>query len=266
MKNKKPSITEVVLRDGQQSLIATRMKTKDMLPVLSKMDKVGFSSVEVWGGATYDVCLRFLNEDPWERLKVFKKYFKNTQLQMLLRGKNLVGYKQHHDSVIKLFISNSIKKGINIFRIFDSLNDIWANGHNVTEKIRTTEVSSNVSAVSAISQVREKMVAIQRAIAEGSDCVLEGRDIGTVVFPNADYKFFLVADLEIRAKRRLVELEKIGEISSLSELKSDIQNRDQLDSTRDISPLVQAEDAIIIDTGKLTIDEQIEKILEIINK
>ena len=148
----------------------------------------------------------------------------------------------------------------------DSSNDIWANGHNVTGKIRTTEVSSNVSAVSAISQVREKMVAIQRAIAEGFDCVLEGRDIGTVVFPNADYKFFMVADLEIRAKRRLVELEKIGEISSLSELKSDIQKRDRIDSSRDISPLVRAEDAIIIDTGKLTIDEQIEKIVEIINK
>ena len=149
---------------------------------------------------------------------------------------------------------------------FDSLNDIWANGHNVTGKIRTTEVSSNVSAVSAISQVREKMVAIQRVVAEGFDCVLEGRDIGTVVFPNADYKFFLVADLEIRAKRRLVELEKIGEISSLSELKSDIQNRDRLDSSREISPLVQAGDAITINTGNLTIDEQIEKIVEIINK
>ena len=149
---------------------------------------------------------------------------------------------------------------------FDSLNDIWANGHNVTEKIRTTEVSSNVSAVSAISQVREKMVAIQRVFAESADCVLEGRDIGTVVFPNADYKFFLVADLEIRAKRRLVELEKIGEISSLSELISDIQNRDRLDSSREISPLVQAGDAIIINTSKLTIDEQIEKIVEIINK
>ena len=149
---------------------------------------------------------------------------------------------------------------------FDSLNDIWANGHNVTGKIRTTEVSSNVSAVSAISQVREKMVPIQRAIAEGSDCLLEGRDIGTVVFPNADYKFFLVADLEIRAKRRLVELEKIGEFSSLSELISDIQNRDRLDSSRHISPLVQAEDAIAIDTSNLTIDEQIEKIVEIINK
>ncbi len=124
MKNKKPNITEVVLRDGQQSLIATRMKTKDMIPVLSKLDKVGYSSIEVWGGATYDVCLRFLNEDPWERLKIFKKYFKKTKLQMLLRGKNLVGYKKYHDSVISLFISNSIKKGINIFRIFDSLNDI----------------------------------------------------------------------------------------------------------------------------------------------
>ena len=124
MKNKKPNITEVVLRDGQQSLIATRMKTKDMIPVLSKLDKVGYSSIEVWGGATYDVCLRFLNEDPWERLKIFKKYFKKTKLQMLLRGKNLVGYKKYHDSIISLFISNSIKKGINIFRIFDSLNDI----------------------------------------------------------------------------------------------------------------------------------------------
>ena len=149
---------------------------------------------------------------------------------------------------------------------FDSLNDIWVNRRNITGKIRTTEVSANVSAVSAIPQIREKMVMIQRSIAEGSDCVLEGRDIGTVVFPDADYKFFLVADIEIRAKRRLIELEKIGEISSLNELKSDIQSRDRLDSSRDMSPLLQAEDAIIIDTGILTIDEQIERIIEIINK
>jgi len=149
---------------------------------------------------------------------------------------------------------------------FDSLNDIWVNRRNITGKIRTTEVSANVSAVSAIPQIREKMVMIQRSIAEGSDCVLEGRDIGTVVFPDADYKFFLVADIEIRAKRRLIELEKIGEISSLNELKSDIQSRDRLDSSRDMSPLLQAEDAIIIDTGILTIDEQIERIIEIVNK
>ena len=124
MSSKKPSITEVVLRDGQQSLIATRMKTEDMLPVLSKLDKVGYSSLEVWGGATYDCCLRFLNENPWDRLKVFKKNFKKTKLQMLLRGKNLVGYKEYDDSVIELFIKNASKEGISIFRIFDSLNDI----------------------------------------------------------------------------------------------------------------------------------------------
>ena len=124
MSSKKPNITEVVLRDGQQSLIATRMKTEDMLPVLSKLDKVGYSSLEVWGGATYDCCLRFLNENPWDRLKVFKKHFKKTKLQMLLRGKNLVGYKEYDDSVIELFIKNAAKEGISIFRIFDSLNDI----------------------------------------------------------------------------------------------------------------------------------------------
>ena len=124
MPNKKANITEVVLRDGQQSLIATRMKTSDMLPVLKLLDKVGYSSLEVWGGATYDCCLRYLNENPWDRLKVFKKHIKKTKLQMLLRGKNLVGYKEYDDSVISLFIKNAVKEGINIFRIFDSLNDI----------------------------------------------------------------------------------------------------------------------------------------------
>ena len=155
-------------------------------------------------------------------------------------------------------------KDIEIY--FDSLNDIWLNGHNVAEKIRTIEVSSNVSAVSALPVVREKLVLLQQSIAKNKHCVLEGRDIGTIVFPNADYKFFIVADLEIRAKRRLLDLEKIGEISSLTELISDIENRHRLDSSRDVSPLVQAKDAISIDTSKLTIDEQIEKIVEIINK
>ena len=121
---KYPSITELVLRDGQQSLIATRMRLSDMTPILSKLDNVGFSSLEVWGGATYDCCLRFLNEDPWERLKVIKSNVKKTQLQMLLRGKNLVGYKKYDCTVIDLFIKKSSENGIDIFRIFDALNDI----------------------------------------------------------------------------------------------------------------------------------------------
>ena len=171
------------------------------------------------------------------------------------------------ESNIDLNDNESISEFLKNIEIhFDSLNDIWLNGHNVAEKIRTIEVSSNVSAVSALPVVREKMVLIQRFIAKDKHCVLEGRDIGTIVFPNADYKFFIVADLEIRAKRRLLDLEKIGEISSLTELISDIENRDRLDSSRDVSPLVQAKDAISIDTSKLTIDEQIEKIVEIINK
>lgn len=124
MKNKKLGITEVVLRDGQQSLIATRLKTDDMIPVLSMLDKVGYSSLEVWGGATYDCCLRFLNENPWDRLKIFKKYFKNTKLQMLLRGRNLVGYKKFDDEIISLFIKNASIEGIDIFRVFDALNDV----------------------------------------------------------------------------------------------------------------------------------------------
>ena len=148
---------------------------------------------------------------------------------------------------------------------FDSFNHIWINGKNVSKKIRTNKISSSVSAVSAVPAVRSKMVEIQRSIAKGKDCVLEGRDIGTVVFPNADFKFFLIADILVRAKRRLKDLEKIGEESTLNDLISDIEKRDVLDSSRDVSPLVQAKDAIAINTSHLTINEQVEKIVQIIN-
>ena len=148
---------------------------------------------------------------------------------------------------------------------FDSFNHVWLNGENVSEMIRTNNISSKVSAVSAVPAIREKMVEIQRSIAKGKDCVLEGRDIGTIVFPNADFKFFLIADILIRAKRRLKELEKIGEKSTLTDLITDIENRDISDSSRDVSPLVQAKDAIAIDTSNLTINEQIDKIVQIIN-
>ena len=149
---------------------------------------------------------------------------------------------------------------------FDSLNHIWINGKDVSKKIRTNKISSSVSAVSAVPAVRFKMVEIQRSIAKGKDCVLEGRDIGTVVFPNADFKFFLIADILVRAKRRLKDLEKIGEESTLNNLIIDIEKRDVSDSSRDVSPLVQAKDAIAINTSNLTINEQVEKIVQIINK
>jgi len=149
---------------------------------------------------------------------------------------------------------------------FDASNHIWLNGEDVSVEIRTGDISSRVSAVSAIPEVREKMVKIQRQIAGKKDCVLEGRDIGTVVFPDAEYKFFLVADPEIRAKRRLLDLERIGETSTLAELMDDIERRDAVDSSREHSPLLQAEDAIPIDTSHLTINEQINKIVNLINQ
>jgi len=148
---------------------------------------------------------------------------------------------------------------------FDATNRIHLNGVDISREIRSGNISSRVSAVSAVIEVREKMVKIQRQIAKGNNCVLEGRDIGTVVFPNAEFKFFLIADVDVRAERRLIDLEKMGETKTISELIADIRRRDELDSSRDHSPLIQAEDAIPIDTSQLTIDEQINKIINHIN-
>ncbi len=117
-------ITETVLRDAHQSLLATRMTMDEMRPILSTMDKVGFHSVECWGGATFDSCLRFLNEDPWERLRTLKKEMPNTKLQMLFRGQNMLGYRHYADDVLEYFVQKSVSNGIDIIRIFDALNDI----------------------------------------------------------------------------------------------------------------------------------------------
>jgi len=122
-KNQKVGITEVVLRDGHQSLLATRFTLADMLPIAKKLDQVGYWSIESWGGATFDSCIRYLNEDPWERLRALKKAMPNTQQQMLLRGQNLVGYKHYSDETVSLFIQKAAENGIDVFRVFDALND-----------------------------------------------------------------------------------------------------------------------------------------------
>lgn len=122
---KKPiKLTETILRDAHQSLIATRMTTDQMLPIVDKMDKVGYHSVECWGGATFDASLRFLKEDPWERLRKFRDGFKNTKLQMLFRGQNILGYRPYADDVVEYFVQKSISNGIDIIRIFDCMNDL----------------------------------------------------------------------------------------------------------------------------------------------
>ena len=121
---KKILITDVTLRDAHQSLIATRMTTEEMLPILEKMDKVGFYSLECWGGATFDACLRFLNEDPWDGLRTIREKCPNTKLQMLFRGQNMLGYRHYADDVLEYFVQKSVANGIDIIRIFDALNDI----------------------------------------------------------------------------------------------------------------------------------------------
>ncbi|WP_223132543.1 oxaloacetate decarboxylase subunit alpha [Enterococcus gallinarum] len=121
---KKIQFTETVLRDGQQSLIATRMPTSDMMPILQTLDQAGYHALEMWGGATFDSCIRFLDEDPWERLRNIRAKVKNTKLQMLLRGQNLLGYKNYSDDVVRAFVEKSIENGIDIIRVFDALNDV----------------------------------------------------------------------------------------------------------------------------------------------
>ncbi|SHE30839.1 oxaloacetate decarboxylase, alpha subunit [Tissierella praeacuta DSM 18095] len=128
-------ITDTILRDAHQSLIATRMRLEDMLPIAEKLDNVGFYALEVWGGATFDSCLRFLDEDPWERLRALRKVFKKTKLQMLLRGQNLLGYRHYPDDVVEEFVKKSIENGIDIIRVFDALNDI----RNIKKSIEATK-------------------------------------------------------------------------------------------------------------------------------
>jgi methylmalonyl-CoA carboxyltransferase 5S subunit len=117
-------VTELVLRDGHQSLLATRMALEDMLPACADIDRAGYWSVECWGGATYDACIRFLNEDPWERLRTFRQLMPNSRLQMLLRGQNLLGYRHYEDTVVDQFVDKSAANGMDVFRVFDALNDI----------------------------------------------------------------------------------------------------------------------------------------------
>ena len=142
----KIGITETVLRDAHQSLLATRMTTEDMLPMLADLDKIGFHSLECWGGATFDSCLRFLNEDPWERLRTIRKMCPNTKLQMLFRGQNMLGYRHYADDVVEYLVQKSVANGIDIIRIFDALNDF----KNLTTAINAAK-KENAHVQAAIS-------------------------------------------------------------------------------------------------------------------
>lgn len=185
---KKVAFTETILRDANQSLVATRLPYEKFEGILETMDKAGFYSVECWGGATFDVCLRFLNEDPWERLRKIRAKMPNTKLQMLLRGQNILGYKHYSDDVVRRFVRAAVKNGIDIIRIFDALNDL----DNLKVAIEET-VASGAMASGAISYTTspvhtlDKYVAMVKEMKQmgvGSICI---KDMAGILSPQAAY-------------------------------------------------------------------------------
>lgn len=194
----KVNITETVLRDGQQSLAATRMQLGDFEAILEKMDDAGFYSIECWGGATFDSCLRFLNENPWERLRVIKSRVKKTKLQMLLRGQNLLGYKHYPDDVVRRFIRHSIENGIDIIRIFDALNDfrnievavdetLKCNGHAQGCIVYTTSPIHNLDSYIKLGRELENM-------GVNSICI---KDMAGIMGPSEAYELIKALKTEV---------------------------------------------------------------------
>lgn len=192
-------IVDTSLRDGHQSLIATRLSTPDILSVIDLMDKVGYHALEVWGGATFDACLRFLNEDPWERLRQIRRRTPNTKLQMLLRGQNLLGYKHYPDDIVDIFVKKSIDNGIDIIRVFDALNDI----RNLEQAVKSTikyggecqiALSYTTSPVHTIDYYVSLAKEVE-ALGASSLCI---KDMAGVLLPNDAYE--LISRLKANTK------------------------------------------------------------------
>ena len=185
---KKVQFTETVLRDANQSLIATRLPYDKFEPILETIDQAGFYSVECWGGATFDVCLRFLNEDPWERLRKIRAAMPNTKLQMLLRGQNILGYKHYSDDIVRRFVRAAVKNGIDIIRIFDALNDVNNLKVAVEEAVNSGAMASGaISYTTSPVHTREKYVEMVRELASmgvSSICI---KDMAGILTPKAAY-------------------------------------------------------------------------------
>ena len=184
MEGKKVGIMETVLRDAHQSLLATRMRTEDMLPIAAEIDKVGFWSVEMWGGATFDACLRYLNEDPWERLRLIRAAMPNTRLQMLLRGQNIVGYRNYPDDAVESFVEKSAENGIDVFRVFDAMNDI-RNMKTSIDTVKRTGKTLEAAVSYTISPVHSTQYFVdfaQKLVDAGTD-VLAVKDMAGLLSP-----------------------------------------------------------------------------------
>ncbi|MDR2544331.1 MAG: sodium-extruding oxaloacetate decarboxylase subunit alpha [Methanobrevibacter sp.] len=182
-------ITETALRDAHQSLMATRMRTRDMLPVVEELDKIGFFSLEAWGGATFDVGIRYLNEDPWERLRAIKEHLTKTPLQMLIRGQNLVGYKHYPDDIVEKFVEKSYENGVDIFRVFDALNDVRNMEKTIkTAKAQGAHVQGTISYTTSPVHTLENFVKLAKDLEELECDSVNIKDMAGLIYPVDIYK------------------------------------------------------------------------------
>ncbi len=197
MAMKKVEITETVLRDAHQSLLATRMRTEDMLPIAERLDQVGFWSVEMWGGATFDACLRYLRESPWDRLRLLRKAMPKTRFQMLLRGQNIVGYHNYPDDVVERFVETAAENGIDVFRVFDAMNDA-RNMKTATEAVKRTGKTLEAAISYTVSPVHsvQYFVGLGERLAEMGTDVLCLKDMAGLLSPYVGYE--LVRQLKER--------------------------------------------------------------------
>ncbi|MDR2873189.1 MAG: sodium-extruding oxaloacetate decarboxylase subunit alpha [Methanobrevibacter sp.] len=182
-------ITETALRDAHQSIMATRMRTRDMLPIVEELDKIGYFSVEAWGGATFDTSIRYLNEDPWQRLRLIKEHLKDTPLQMLIRGQNLVGYKHYPDDIVEKFVEKSYENGVDIFRVFDALNDVRNMKQTIkTAKAQGAHVQGTISYTISPVHTLENFVELSKDL-EALECdSIVIKDMAGLIYPIDIYK------------------------------------------------------------------------------
>jgi oxaloacetate decarboxylase (Na+ extruding) subunit alpha len=246
-------ITETALRDGHQSLIATRLTTAEILPILEKMDRVGYHSMEVWGGATFDACLRFLNEDPWERLREIRKAVKNTKLQMLLRGQNLLGYKHYADDVVETFIKKSVENGIDIIRVFDALNDV-RNLETSIKAIRETGAHCQCTISYTTSKVHtvEYFVNLSKTLEEmGADSICV-KDMAGILTPYSAYEIIKTLKEAVRIPIQLHTHATSG-IASMTYLKAVEAGVDIIDTA--ISPFSEGTSQPATESMAVTLGE-----------
>ena len=229
--NKKIGITEVVLRDGNQSLLSTRLKLEDIIPIASKLDDIGYSSIESWGGAIFDSCVRYLDEDPWERLRELKKAMPKTKQQMLLRGQNLVGYKHYSDEIVSKFIEKSAINGIDIFRIFDALNDLRNIKHSV-EEVKKFDKHAQGTIAYTISPVHtlETWIDLAKQIEDLNCDSLCIKDMSGILSPEFAYELIIKLKKELSIPIHLHTHATTG-MSNLTNMKAIEAGVDNIDTS-----------------------------------